>query len=49
MLKSVLMAASRLPASQIPTPHPSQYYGTPLNMVLENTLNSALTWPRQFI
>jgi hypothetical protein len=43
------MAASGLPASQIPTPHRPQYYGTPLNTVLENALNSVLMRSRQFM
>src|SRR3979411_2918110 len=42
MLKSVLMAASGLPSSQIPTPLPSQLCASPLNVVLENALNIAL-------
>src|SRR4051812_35819021 len=39
MLKSVLMAASRLPSSQIPTPLKPQYSFAPLNTVLGNALN----------
>src|SRR6202022_3743425 len=48
MLKSVLMAASWLPSSQIPTPLPSQLCASPLNVVLENALNIAAMPARLF-
>jgi hypothetical protein len=48
MLKSVLMAASRLAASQIPTPRQHKHIPTPLNAVLGNTLNFALNRARKF-
>jgi hypothetical protein len=41
-LKSVLMAASWLAASQIPTPRHPQYIPSPLNAVLGNTLKKFL-------
>jgi hypothetical protein len=49
MLKSVLMAASGLPASQIPTPRHPQYVSSPLNIELANTLNQVLMRMRRFV
>src|SRR5882757_11526678 len=52
MLKSVLMAPPSAMAlacsSQIPTPLKPQLYGAPLNALLGNTLNAALTRAREF-
>src|SRR5450631_42314 len=49
MLKSVLMAASRLPSSQIPTPLKPQYSLVPLNAALGNTLNPRFSLARKFV
>src|SRR4051794_27291896 len=48
MLKSVLMAASRLPSSQIPTPLNAQYTFASLNAALGNSLNPVLIRAGEF-
>jgi hypothetical protein len=48
MLKSVLMAASWLPSSQIPIPLESQLCAAPLNAALENAVNLVAILARKF-